>query len=129
MKKAISGTSVNFTFDGLESISFDATRASAANRAYAEMHGWMARLGDAAALSRKDPKTGVITTITEAMRRAEIESLVAHYCSGDVDWNVKAKSAAPNPFFIRLAEKRNCTYAEAQSWYQSKLLEDMGEME
>lgn len=125
MKKAIVGSVVRFTFDGAEPLEFDATKAGAANRAYAEMHGWMARLGDAAALSRKDPKTGVVTTITELARRAEIAALIDHYYNPASEWNMKVKAQAPNPFFLKLAESRGCTYAEAQTWYQEKLIADM----
>jgi rod shape-determining protein MreB len=72
MKKAINGTLVTFTFDGCEPLVFDATKVHAGNRAYAEMHGWQARLGDSAALSRKQPD-GTIITITEQMLKQFIK--------------------------------------------------------
>lgn len=124
MKKAIAGTQVKFTFEGLEGVTFDATKASGANRAYAEMHGWQARIGDAAALSRKQAD-GTVVQITEAMRRDEVLAIVAHYESGGDSWTMGARAQAPNPFFIKLAEQRGCTVAEAAAWYQEKLLADM----
>lgn len=127
MKKAISKTvptQILFTFDGLGPIVFDATKVSRTCRAHAEMHGWLARIGDAAALSRKQAD-GTVVQITEAMRQEEVLAIVAHYESGGDSWTMGARAQAPNPFFIKLAEQRGCTVAEAAAWYQEKLLADM----
>lgn len=123
--KTLTDTAIVFSYsDGLADSVFDPRAASTICNEQARLKGWEARLRDTAALSRKQPD-GTIITITEAMRKTEVDALIAHYVTGTEAWNVGAKAAAPNPFFIRLAEKRNCTYAEAQSWYQAKLLEDM----
>ena len=120
MKKAIVEGKVVFTFEGgLESLTFDPSAASAANRTYAELHGWMARLGDMAAISRTQ-KDGSTVTVTEEMRRAEILAGIEHYQNAGAGWNMKAKAPAQNPTILRLAEKLGITYEQAMV----KLAED-----
>lgn len=125
MKKTINATTVVFAFDGLDSVTFDATKASAANRAYAEMHGWQARIGDNAALSRKQAD-GTIVTITEAMRREAVVELVAFYEAGGAEWATRA-GAVPkqNPMILAIATKRGVTYAEAEALVAAQFLSDM----
>ncbi len=125
MKKVIDGARVTFSFDGLDPVVFDATKASSANRAYAEMHGWQARIGDNAALSQKDPKTGIVTKITEALRRTEVESLVTFYETGTAEWRVGAKPAPLNPVFVKMAEAKGVSYAEAMAEYNNRLMAEM----
>jgi len=95
MKKAIVGNTIVFTFEeGVPSITFDPSRVSSQNRIAAERHGWLARLGDAAAIPRKDAKTGDIITVTEQMRYDAVAPLVAHYeNSANSTW--ETKRAAP----------------------------------
>lgn len=111
MKKSIVGTNITFTFAGLAPIAFDATKVSAANRAYAEMHGWQARIGDSAALSRAQ-KDGTVITITEAMRREAIAELVTHYESGSANWSPAGgpRAVSLNPTWLAIATKRNVAY-------------------
>lgn len=88
MKKAISEGKIVFTFDGEDAVTFDPSKASAANRNYAMLHGFLHRLGDAAAIPRALPD-GRVITVTEAMRRDEVLKLVEYYEGGAEDWNVK----------------------------------------
>lgn len=126
MKLKIDGTKIVFTFDGLDPLVFDATKAHADNRAYAEMHGWNARLRDNAALSRKQ-RDGTVLVITEAMRRDAVAELVAHYEGGAATWETRAtKAPAQNPGIVAIAAKRGCTYAEAEAWFNEKLLAEVG---
>lgn len=111
MKRKIDGTKIVFTFDNLDAITFDATRASDKCANHAEMHGWNVRIGDGAALSRKQ-KDGSVIVITEQMRRDEILRLVEHYESGTADWEL-GRSAAKNPQIAAAAKKAGMTYEEA----------------
>lgn len=113
MKRKINGSTIQFTFDnGLAGVTFNAGRASAATKAYAEMHGWNARIGDGAALSRKQ-KDGTVITITEQMRRDEIVRLVEHYESGTPDWELGRKEFI-DPRAVKLAEAKGISVNEAK---------------
>jgi hypothetical protein len=121
MKKDVSadGTKVVFTFTGLEPIVFDPAKASEANRAYAQMHGWMAAIGDKAAIQKSAENN---YTVTEEMRRAEILEAVTFYEAGGSDWTRKAKAKAPsiNPAIAALAAALGMTYEATMA----KLAED-----
>ena len=106
MKRKIDGQTIVFTFDGgLEPITFDAAKASAANRVYAEMHGFSQRIGDNAAIARKDAKTGAVINVTEAMRRDAVAELVAHYESGADEWTIEGATRR-NPAIAKMAARR-----------------------
>ena len=111
MKKAIVTATgcIEFTFDGLEPVVFDVTSASTTNRNYAMLHGFAARIGDNAAIT-KSAENGY--RVTEAMRRDAVMELVEHYRSGSVEWSPKAKAKGPaqNPLWVRLAEARGVSY-------------------
>ena len=131
MKKTINtaARSITFTFDGLDSITFNAEKMSAANREYAELHGMAARIGDSAALTKSAENN---FTITEAMRRAEVETMVTFYEDPtNPHWNMKvaAPKAAPiNPAIQAIATKLGKTYAEAMAWYNEKLMAELEAM-
>lgn len=130
MKKVINtiARSVTFTFDGLDSITMHAEAMSAANYDYAVLHGLAARIGDAAALQKNAENN---FTVTEAMRRAEVEALVKFYENKDnVDWNVKTRAPkiAFNPVIQAAAEKMGKTYEEAAAWYNAKLMAEIEAM-
>ncbi len=117
MKKAINpnGT-IDFTFeDGVAPLTFDPQhpKVRQTNRDYAMLHGFAQRLGDAAALSATLPD-GTKRVVTDAMRRAEIVTLVAHYESGG-DWNMRAAARATpeNPSVRAYADKLGITYDAA----------------
>ena len=122
MKKSISGAIVKFEFDGLEPLEFDVNTMSKANMDYAVTFGMCHRLGDMAAIPRKD---GLV--VTEAMRRAEVEAGIKHYSSGTADWNMKGgpRAAPQNPTILAIAAKLGCTYTEAEAEIQRRMLAEM----
>lgn len=116
MKKSINvvNQSLTFTFDeGLEPITLAMSAVSPANATYAMLHGFGARIGDNAAISRKQ-KDGSVIRVTEAMRRDEIAKMVAHYASGTADWEL-GRTTPIDPRATALATERNIPYAEAQA--------------
>ena len=131
MKKTINtaARSITFTFDGLDSITFNAEKMSAANYEYAALHGMSARIGDAAALTKSAENN---FTITEAMRRAEVEAMVGFYENAEnLEWNMKVatpKAAPINPAIQAIATKLGKTYAEAMAWYNAKLMAELAAM-
>jgi hypothetical protein len=127
MKKAINvaSQSVTFTFEGgLEAVTLNTHDVTAANQTYAMLHGFAARIGDNAAIS-KSADNGYV--VTEAMRRDAVLELVGHYTSGSEDWNVKAsaRKAPLNPVFLAMAEKFNITYEEAMAKVSAQFLADV----
>jgi len=126
MKKVINAATrtVEFTFEGLPPVLFDTSVVTAANRDYAMLHGFAARIGDNAAIQKSAENSYVVT---EAMRREAVMELVTHYRSGSEDWSpkAKAKAAAQNPHIQAIAEKRNCTYEEAMAWFNAKLMAEL----
>lgn len=128
MKKVIEGTRVVFTFEGgLEPVVLDAAAMSPEVRERAMLHGLLARLGDAAAIPRQ--QGDVVVTVTEAMRREAVGRLAEHYASGTKEWNLGGRGARverANPTIAAIAEKRGCTYAEAEAWLAGDFLASLG---
>ncbi len=126
MKCNPEGRKLVFTFDGLESIVFDAEQATVSMEA-AAMHGFEQKIRDNAAISRKQ-KDGSVIDVTEAMRRNAVQEMVTHLTTS-TSWNMaKAQRAAPqNPTILAISVKRGCTYAEAEAWIAEKMLAEMGE--
>lgn len=124
MKKAISGSVITFTFDGLEPLTFDTSTASEAVKSHAMLHGFMQRLGDAAAIPRTKPD-GSVVNVTEAMRREAVAEIMAHYASGTSEWNLRAsaKPAKQNPAILALAAALGKTYEEAEAHIANLALE------
>jgi hypothetical protein len=127
MKKVINtvARTVTFTFEGgLAPIVLDMSQVSTDNRTYAMLHGFAARVGDNAAIQKSAENN---YTVTEAMRREAVQELVDHYASGTADWSPKAKAKAEklNPHIMAIAQKRNCTYEEAQAWFNAKLMAEL----
>lgn len=108
MKRIISEIDrrITFTFDGLDPITFDASRVNSCHHATAEMHGWNARLGDTAATEK-----------TETGRRTAVAALIEHYHSGNANWSMRARSVVQENAAIRkLADaKFNGDYAQAEA--------------
>ena len=105
---------IDFTFDGgLPAVQFDASRVHSGLHLHAEMHGWEARLRDVAANKK-----------TELERRMAVNALVTHYYSGSPDWSTRG-TAMPSPVIAAIATKRGCTYAEAEAYVVSKLLDEL----
>ncbi len=126
---------VTFTFDPiigadgtkmpLEAVVFSANAVSNSCKEHAMLHGFSARIGDAAALS-KDATNGY--RVTEEMRRKEVLAMVAHYESGTSDWNMRAagpRAASLNPTILAIAQKMNCTYEEAMAKVAATFLSEI----
>jgi hypothetical protein len=127
MKKVINAVAqtVTFTFEGdLAPIVLAMSQVNPANATYAMLHGFAARIGDNAAIQKSAENN---YTVTEAMRREAVAELVDHYASGSADWSPKAKAKAEklNPHIMAIAQKRNCTYEEAQAWFNAKLMAEL----
>jgi len=127
MKKVINAQAqtVTFTFEGeLAPIVLAMSQVSPANATYAMLHGFAARVGDNAAIQKSAENN---YTVTEAMRREAVAELVDHYVSGSADWSpkVKVKIEKFNPHIAAIAQKRNCTYEEAQAWFNAKLMAEL----
>jgi len=115
MKKVLNviDQTVTFTFgDDLAPVVLAMKDVSPANATYAMLHGFGARIGDNAAIA-KSPENNF--TVTEAMRRVEIASLVEFYANTDnPDWEQR-KSTGPrkpalNPTWVKMAELSGRTY-------------------
>lgn len=113
-----------FTFDGLDPVLFSVEKMSPENEQAMLGHGVLARLGDMAAIPRKDVPGG---TITEQMRRDAIKAGVDHYESGTTAWEMRSGQRAPaqNPTILAIAAKRGCTYAEAEAFLAAQFLEEI----
>lgn len=123
MKCSREGTKLIFTFDGAESIMFDATMATV-NRVDAEMHGYEQRIRDNAAIARKQ-KDGTVITVTEQMRRDAVQEMVTHLTTS-TEWNMRKTAAVKeNPAIQAIAVKRGTTYAEAVVWFNEKLMAEL----
>ncbi len=126
MKKVIDGGKIMFSFDadaaGVKpaDVVFDSSKCSTTVKNAAVMHGFSARIGDNAALSRKQ-KDGSVIVITEQMRRDAVLELVNHYESGAENWDVK-RGPSENPTIRALADKLGGTYAQAEAYIQEKML-------
>lgn len=119
----VEGQLVRFSIKGAGELVLDVAKVHAANRAKAELHGFVQRISDAAAMAR-DSKTGASATPQEkfeAMKR-----LVEHYQSGSEEWSParsvegvgRPKSENANARLLRIAlslfnpEKSQETIAE-----------------
>lgn len=126
MKKSydVATQQATFTFDGLEPLVFNVAKCDASIEAEFLGHGVLARLGDMAAIPRKDVPGG---TITETMRRDAIAQGITHYESGTTDWNMKGGTRAPvqNPTILAIASKLGVTYAEAEAEVARRMLADL----
>ncbi|MBV5322739.1 MAG: hypothetical protein JZU60_02755 [Ilumatobacteraceae bacterium] len=132
MKKTINAAaqSITFSFDGLESVTISMAKVSVENAAYAMLHGFAARIGDNAAIAKSAENN---FTVTEAMRRAEVQKMVAFYeDASNKDWNMRVaagvKAAPLSPVIMAIAAKRNCTYEEAQVWVNAKMMAELESM-
>jgi hypothetical protein len=126
MKKTINAAagSVTFSFDGLPSVTLNVTEVTAQNRAYAELHGFVARIGDNAAI-QKSAENGF--NVTETMRREAVLELVNHYTSDTTEWNlrVSARKPAQNPTIATIAAKMGISYTEAEAEIQRRMLAEL----
>ena len=126
MKCKLDGTKLGFTFEGLDSITFDSTKVSAENTARATMHGLEHRIRDNAAIAKSEKNR---FNVTETMRRDAILEIVMHLESGGTEWNLKAgtRAAPQNPTILKIAAKLNITYVEAEAKLAEQFLTEMSE--
>ena len=129
MKKVIitSTQTIKFDFDGLDSVTLNMADVTPANATYAMLHGFAARIGDNAAITKSAENN---FTVTEAMRRDAVLEMVNHYTSGSIEWNLKpaARKPAFNPAIQAIADKLGKTYEEAMAWYNAKLMAELEAM-
>lgn len=126
MKKTYEAGTFTFTFEGdVPPVTLAMDAVSRENQERAAVHGMLQRLGDAAALSRNEANG---FTVTEAMRRAAVAELAAHYASGTKDWNVRTavgKPAPQNATILAIAAKRGCSYVEAEAYIAERMLAEL----
>lgn len=125
MKCNRNGDILTFTFDDMTLAPIVFNRAEATvNPADAEMHGYEQKIRDNAAIARKQ-KDGTVITVTEQMRRDAVQEMVTHLTTS-TDWNMrKAATAKINPYIQAIADKRGTTYAEAETWFNEKLMAEL----
>jgi len=117
--------SVTFTFTDLDSVTIRLGDVTAANQRYAALAGLGHKVGDNAAFSKAD-----YPVVTEEMRRNAVVEMVNHLTTSD-SWDMtvrKVKAAPIDPVVQAIATKLGKTYAEAQAWYQAKMLADLAAM-
>lgn len=78
------GQLISFNVREAGSITLDLGKVANANRERAEVHGFIQRISDAAAISR-DPLTGKPASPTEKLEA--MRELVEHYESGSAEWS------------------------------------------
>lgn len=126
MKKIINtaAESVSFTFDGEETVTLYMRQVTPANASYAMLHGFAARIGDSAALTKSEANN---FTVTEAARREAVLEMVNHYTSGSVEWNTKVaeRKAPQNPTILAIASKLGISYTEAEAEIQRRMLAEL----
>lgn len=115
MKKRISGNLIKFVFeDNVPPFTFDTTKVSGANRAFAIPVAFSHRLGDAAAGYK-----------TETERRAAVVALADHYLSGSNDWNTRVAVKSLNATWLAIAEKRGVSYDIIAAEQAQKALDEL----
>ena len=130
MKKTINeaARTITWTFEGgLPDVTFAAGKASVENQDYAILHGFAARIGDNAAIS-KSKENGFV--VTEAMRRDAIIEMASHYESGATDWNIKATGARAvkqDATILAIAAKLGITYEAAQAKIAERFLSELAD--
>lgn len=126
MKKIINAVTqtVTFTFDGCEAVTLSMSEVTAENHNYAVLHGFAARIGDTAALTKSAENN---FTVTEAARREAVIEMVEHYTSGSTDWNlrVSARKAPQNSTIMAIASKLGISYTEAEAEIQRRMLAEL----
>ena len=112
-------------FDGeLDDVTINMADVTPANTTYAMLHGFAARIGDNAAIS-KTADNGYV--VTEAMRREAVLEMVNHYTSGSEDWNLKASERKPaeNATIRAIATKLGITYEAAMAKVAEQFLSEI----
>lgn len=112
---------VGITFTVLDTgeVGLDLRKVSAANLAYAVVHGFGQRIPDAAAITTTD-KDGTVIPKDERTRikYEKMNEVCVHYESGSVEWAMKARGDGAGARSITLeaiARVKGCTYDEAKA--------------
>jgi len=112
---------IEFSFaDGVDPLSVNPLDYPVAVQQYAAIHGFLSKLGDAAALT-KDASNSFI--VTEAMRRAAVVAM--HQQLLVEGWNAKTRTAKPDAAILAIMGKRGCTAEEALAWLNAKLMAEL----
>ena len=125
MKKRINGNLVEFTFDDkLEAVVVDCDKLSPELKAYCLPFAVSHRVGDNAAIPRKD---GLV--VTEAMRRDAVIEMATHLQSGTTEWDMKGRTrpAPQNLAIMTLAAKLGKTYQEAEAYIANLAVAELSE--
>lgn len=108
---------------GSKSISLDLSKVHPDNIAYAALHGFKQRCGDAAALSR-NPETGKPATPAEKFEA--VQRLVEHYNSGAPEWALRASGEGRTSGELAMLTRAVAEYkgtedfAKVRDWLKSK---------
>lgn len=96
--RLVDDTHIGFTVIGYPEAVLNLAAIAAANRQRAEWHGWGQRVVDAAAIGTTDKDDAIIPREERLKMKAEaISRVIAHYESGNADWNLrKAASRGPD---------------------------------
>lgn len=105
---AWTGNILTINIVGAGEVMFDMTKASAANRAYAEMHGWNARLIDRMAKSAPTRVAGTTEEAWKAILAAHaqekfdaVAELASYYEGGDVPWKMSGSGTGGDGLLLR----------------------------
>lgn len=124
----VEAQTISWTFDDtVAPIVLHADKISDSNAVYATLYGLQVRGTRAAAIVRKNPKTGVVIEVTEAMRRTEIARIVEHLESGAEAWDVGARPSF-NPMVQELAAALGCDYATAKIKFDERIRAEFNAM-
>lgn len=106
--------SLRFHVRGVAHFDFDLSKVHQSNRQQAEVHGWIQRISDAAAMSR-DPKTGLAATPSD--KYARMVALRDHYEAGGEQWSRAGTGGTGKSLTIAaIAELKGVDYATAEQY-------------
>lgn len=107
-----------FTVLGVGELEFDPTKASATNRKRAEVHGWIQRIVDTAAIGVTDKDGNVIPRADRnRMKYHSMNEVITHYEGGGEEWSRKGgeRVAPDNELVVRaVMAVKGYTYEQAQ---------------
>lgn len=110
------GGELEFTVVGAGKFTFNPLRVHANNRQHAELHGWIQRITDGAAIPR-NTKTGASATPQEKMEA--MKELAEHYMSGADQWRLTASVGEGKGLTIEaIARVKGVTYAIAEGYVE-----------
>lgn len=88
----LEGDRIVFAVAGQGELTFDPAKAAQSNRLHAEIHGWVQRIVDKAAIGVTDKDGNVIPrTERSRMKYHAMNEVITHYESGSEDWSMKGQ--------------------------------------